>query len=115
MTEDMGQAIRAARERRGLSTQAVAEQAAISVGYLSKLEHGRVSTPSPRVLQRVAGVLDVSYWSLMRLAGYVPDDAEVPGGEPAAAPPAAGPATNERIVELLEALRADVAALRAGS
>src|SRR5687767_2164949 len=110
--EEMGRTIREARERRGLSTQAAAEQARISVGYLSKLEHGTVSTPSPRVLQRVAGVVGVSYWAVMRLAGYVPDDAEVPAGEPLAAPPAAGPATNEHIVELLEAIRADIAALR---
>jgi transcriptional regulator with XRE-family HTH domain len=111
MTEAMGQALRVARERRGLSTQAVAEEASISVGYLSKLEHGTVTTPSPRVLQRLARVTRVDYWTLMQPAGYVPEGDEPPAAGPPA--PSAGPATNERIVELLEAVRAEVAQLAA--
>jgi transcriptional regulator with XRE-family HTH domain len=116
-TTELGERLRAARESRGLSTQATAEQARISTGYVSKLESGRVGTPSPRVLHRLADVLAVSYWDLMRLAGYmtVPDAPEslLPPPADRAAVSAAEPPTNERIVELLEAIRSELGELRA--
>jgi transcriptional regulator with XRE-family HTH domain len=145
----MGERLRAGREAVGLSTQAAAERARISTGYLFKLESGYVGTPSPRVLHRLSGVLGVPYWTLMRLAGYVvpnaedpPELHETPTGEPtgaaaagpagepaevAAAAPAGDPAevaaaapagepasraTNAHIVDLLEEIRAELAALR---
>jgi transcriptional regulator with XRE-family HTH domain len=117
-TAQLGDAIRAARDGAGLSTQAAAERARISPAYLNKLESGRVGTPSPRVLHRLAGVIDVPYWRLMHLADYVPADDPDPGREPAPRHPAAeqtrGAATNERLLELLEALSARVDALHEG-
>jgi transcriptional regulator with XRE-family HTH domain len=75
----MGDRIRETRESRDLSTQAAAAQAEISPGYLFKLEHGYVGTPSPRVLFRLAHVLGLGYWELMDLAGYVvPADRDAP-------------------------------------
>lgn len=74
-TKAMGDGLAAAREALGLSLQTTAERAGISHGYLFKLESGYVGTPSPRVLHRLAEVLDVDYWELMELAGYpVPGD-----------------------------------------
>lgn len=117
-TRDMGVRLRAAREGLGLSVQVAAGQAKISTGYLHKLESGVVGTPSPRVLQRVSAVLDVPYWALMRLAGYVPE-----GDDPEDLPPAPSRPvdrseedlpTNERVIELLEAVRAGLAELSRG-
>lgn len=126
-TIELGETIRDRRELRRLSMQAAATQAGISAGYQYKLEGGFVRTPSPRVLNRLSVVLDVSYQDLMRLAGY-PGDTEA-GAAGASLPPTrrdpssptesggsptsdAAP-TNRRILRLLEEIRGDVAALRA--
>jgi transcriptional regulator with XRE-family HTH domain len=114
----MGVRLRAAREALGLSVHVAAGQAKISTGYLHKLESGVVGTPSPRVLQRVSAVLDVPYWTLMRLAGYVPE-----GDAPAdMLPEPSRPVdrsegdlpTNQRVIELLGAIRAELAELSKG-
>lgn len=101
----MGDWIRSARESRQLSTQAAAEQAGISPGYLFKLESGYVGTPSPRVLHRLSEVLGIGYWELTGLAGYM-----VPDGHTAAKPPPADPL--DRVAGLLEEIRDELAAIR---
>ena len=62
------------RKLRGWSLQEVAEPAKISVAYLQKLEKGKVNNPSPKVLQRLAEVLEISYLRLMQLAAYLPEE-----------------------------------------
>ena len=120
-TAELGSTIRDARNRTGLSTQVAAERARISPAYLNKLESGRVGTPSPRVLHRLAAVIGVPYWTLMHLAGYVPADDADPGRgpEPRAQPRPgehpAGTATNERLLEELQAIRQRLDALGAAS
>ena len=75
--------MRAARAALALTLEAAATDAGISTAYLHKLEAGRVQTPSPRVLLRLARVLDVPYRELMQLAGYIlPEGAEPPQGLP---------------------------------
>jgi transcriptional regulator with XRE-family HTH domain len=69
-TTTLGEELR--RRRGDRSLQEVSSQAKISTAYLHKLENGRVGNPSPRVLERLAGVLEIPYWTLMDLAGYVP-------------------------------------------
>jgi HTH-type transcriptional regulator, competence development regulator len=73
MQEELGRELHRAREKAGLSLDAVAETAKISGAYLHKLEHGVVENPSPRVLARVASALEVPYLRLMELAGYLSD------------------------------------------
>lgn len=114
------------RTRGARSLEAVSGPAKISTAYLHKLEAGRVGSPSPRVLQRLAEVLEIPYWSLMELAGYGQpadesgDDSPLhvrgtsrrapsrggsaPGGDP----------TNAELMRLLEALHAELADLREG-
>jgi transcriptional regulator with XRE-family HTH domain len=116
-TMRMGRRIRDAREGKKLSTQAAAASSRISPGYLFKLESGLVGTPSPRVLHRVGEVLDIGYWELMRLAGYVAPEGEDVGEVPPAQAHEEGEdmseqPTNERIVELLEAIQAELADVR---
>ena len=57
-----------------MSLQAVASGAGISAPYLLKLERGEVRTPSPRVLSRLGSMLDLEYFRLMELAGYLDED-----------------------------------------
>ena len=71
MLLELGQELAKAREKKGVSLEAVAGTAKISGAYLHKLEHGVVNDPSPRVLARIALALDVPYLRLMELAGYL--------------------------------------------
>ena len=71
MLESLGHELRSARKRKALTLQEVAEPAKISLTYLQKLERGGVNSPSPRVLKRLADVLDISYGRLMELADYL--------------------------------------------
>ena len=67
----LGETLRTARELRGKSLKAVAEPAEISIAYLLKLEKGLVESPSPHILHRLAGVLEIDYLDLMRKTGYI--------------------------------------------
>jgi len=119
MLQRLGDTLRDARGRRGLSLQAAGDAAQISTGYLHKLEAGRVGSPSPRVLQRVAGVLGVPYWTLMEQAGYLAPAPPASGGAETAAYPTredpmpATPPTNLELAQLLAAIRDDLARLQA--
>lgn len=116
-TQQMGDALRAAREERGLSMQAAGAEAGISAGYLFKLERGYIGSPSPRVLQRLAPALGIEYRELMALADYElsderPSGPPSPGRMPAPGPPHREPpaARSEgellrRMVSILEEIR----------
>jgi HTH-type transcriptional regulator, competence development regulator len=73
---DLGSQLQRVRKLRGLSLKAAAEPAGISAAYLQKLERGQVKSPSPNVLFRLGGVLDVPYSALMKAAGYVVPDGD---------------------------------------
>ena len=74
MLTELGAELKRAREAQGISLEAAAQPAKISAAYLHKLEHGRVNSPSPRVLARDAAVLEVPYLKLMELAGYLDEE-----------------------------------------
>jgi transcriptional regulator with XRE-family HTH domain len=82
----LGTVLKAARGRR--SMRLVGEAAEISTAYVQKLERDQVETPSPNVLYRLAGVLDVPYSQLMQEAGFVVPRGQVPKGLPGAGPKA---------------------------
>jgi HTH-type transcriptional regulator, competence development regulator len=67
----LGQVLRSKRELRKEKLAETAKRAEISTAYLSKLEHDDVRKPSPHILHRLAGALEVPYADLMVLAGYV--------------------------------------------
>ena len=71
MLVKLGKELSKCRKSKGLSLDAVASPSKISGAYLHKLERGLVNDPSPRVLARIAGSLDISYVRLMTLAGYL--------------------------------------------
>jgi len=68
---ELGQRLREVRDLRGRSLADVAAEAEISPAYLQKLEAGGVKQPSPNILFKLAGALELDYAELMRLAGYV--------------------------------------------
>lgn len=103
----IGHRLAEARRDLGMSLQDVAEQAGCSTAYVHKLEQDRVRTPSPRVLAGLARALGLDYGVLMGAAGY---QAPLPG-RPGSSP-AVSRFSNAHIVELLEALVAEVGALR---
>jgi transcriptional regulator with XRE-family HTH domain len=55
----IGTRIRNRREDRGLSLNALSEQATVSKGYLSQLENGSASNPSIDTLRRIAVALEL--------------------------------------------------------
>lgn len=71
MLVELGQELANLRDSKGVSLEAIAKPAKISGAYLHKLEAGKVNNPSPRVLARLAAVLETDYLALMELAGYL--------------------------------------------
>ncbi|MEX2672841.1 MAG: helix-turn-helix domain-containing protein [Phycisphaeraceae bacterium] len=53
----------------------------ISNAYLSQLERGRITKPSPSVLHTLAGVYGVPYETLMEKAGYIMPSSEREEGQ----------------------------------
>jgi transcriptional regulator with XRE-family HTH domain len=66
----LGQVLKDARARRGLSLRDVEGRTGVSNGHLSLLESGAVQRPSPNLLQKLAEHYEISYSLLMELAGY---------------------------------------------
>jgi transcriptional regulator with XRE-family HTH domain len=75
----LGQRIRAVREERGLTQQAVARSAGIATDMVSRLENGHYTSPGLRTLLRIAEGMDVS------LAALLPDAASAPASGPESA------------------------------
>lgn len=69
----LGAYIRKARQDVGMTLRDVEEATnkEISNGYLSQLESGKISKPSPHVLYTLSTVLNSDYESLMQRAGYI--------------------------------------------
>lgn len=69
----LGALIRKARQDVSMSLRDVEEATSkeVSNGYLSQLESGKISKPSPHVLYTLSTVLSVDYETLMQRAGYI--------------------------------------------
>ncbi len=72
----LGQRIRAVREERGLTQQAVARSAGIATDMVSRLENGHYTSPGLRTLLRIAEGMGVS------LALLLPDAPSAPSSAP---------------------------------
>ena len=70
----LGSELRRIRKARGATLRGVEEATGISNAYLSQLENGKISKPSPNFLYKLAGFYEVPYEDLMRAAGYVGED-----------------------------------------
>lgn len=69
----LGAFIRKARQDVSMSLRDVEEATnkEVSNGYLSQLESGKITKPSPHVLYALSGALSVNYEALMQRAGYI--------------------------------------------
>ena len=96
-----------ARSSAGLTLRAVEKETGISNAYLSQLEHGKILTPAPQNLHKLASLYRVPYEILMELAGYpMPPTSGYPAPEGMAA--RIGNVTREEedaLVEYLQFLR----------
>jgi transcriptional regulator with XRE-family HTH domain len=72
---DLGEFIRAQRERANLSLRRLAENAGISNPYLSQIERG-IRKPSAEILKNLARALEISSNTLYSRAGLI--DEEMP-------------------------------------
>ncbi len=70
MEESLGQYIKRLRKEKMLTLRAVEEKTEISNAYLSQIESGKITKPSPSVLYKLAKCYDVPYEQLMKLAGF---------------------------------------------
>jgi transcriptional regulator with XRE-family HTH domain len=69
----LGAFIRKARQDVSMSLRDVEEATnkEVSNGYLSQLESGKITRPSPHVLHALSEALSVDYETLMQRAGYI--------------------------------------------
>ncbi|WP_297447187.1 helix-turn-helix transcriptional regulator [Acidiferrobacter sp.] len=69
----LGAFIKKARQDVSMSLRNVEEATnkEVSNGYLSQLESGKISKPSPHILYTLSTVLTVDYETLMQRAGYI--------------------------------------------
>jgi transcriptional regulator with XRE-family HTH domain len=69
----LGAFIRKARQDVSMSLRDVEEATdkEVSNGYLSQIESGKITQPSPHVLHAISQALSVDYEALMQRAGYL--------------------------------------------
>ncbi|HJT29531.1 MAG TPA: helix-turn-helix transcriptional regulator [Pyrinomonadaceae bacterium] len=66
----LGEFLRKARNKAGLSLRDVEEETNVSNAYLSQLESEKIKQPSPVVLHKLSKLYGVAYAGIMELAGY---------------------------------------------
>ena len=70
----LGEYLRAARERAGMSQRQLANRVGIHNSYLARLENGETVNPAADLLQRIADVLEISSADLLAFIGVKPPD-----------------------------------------
>lgn len=68
--KEFGEFLRSIRNERGLTIRQIETYSGVSNSYLSQVENGKRSIPSPDILKKLAPALKVSYELLMEKAGY---------------------------------------------
>lgn len=84
----LGEYLKSLRALKGWTLREVEDgtNAEVSNAYLSQLEHGKISKPSPNILHSLAMVYGVAYEVLMTKAGYLaPRASREPGSRHGAA------------------------------
>ena len=82
-TRNLGPFLKKARQdvRKTLRDVEEATGKEISNAYLSQLESGKITKPSPHILYALSAALSVPYEALMERAGYIVPTQERPAGE----------------------------------
>ena len=71
----IGEYIAQARKDRGLSQRALGKAAGLSAAEITRIENNQRKNPSPVLLRRIADALLLDLDDLMRMAGYIPEEA----------------------------------------
>jgi HTH-type transcriptional regulator, competence development regulator len=69
-TTELGKFLQSGREKNNLTLREVETATGISNAYISQLETGKISKPSPIILGKLCDLYKVSYSFAMNLAGY---------------------------------------------
>jgi transcriptional regulator with XRE-family HTH domain len=69
--QTLGEFLRNLRSARKMSLRDVEDGSGVSNAYLSQLEQGKITKPSPHFLHKLAGCYLVPYETLMEKAGYI--------------------------------------------
>jgi transcriptional regulator with XRE-family HTH domain len=75
----LGSYLKEVRNKNDLTLRDVEKATDISNAYLSQLENGKVTKPSPHILHTLATLYRVPYETLMERAGYVTSAAQQGG------------------------------------
>ena len=70
MTEELGELLRRVRRVKNITLRTVQDKTGISNAYLSQIENGKIGSPSPNILYKLANLYDLSYDHLLKLAGH---------------------------------------------
>jgi transcriptional regulator with XRE-family HTH domain len=70
MTKKLGSFLASARNAAGKSLRTIERETGISNAYLSQLETGKIKTPAPQNLYKLAEIYRLPYELLMELAGF---------------------------------------------
>jgi len=73
-----GEYVRKSRQKKNLSLREAARRTGISHPYLSQLETGKNTKPTPEVIKKIADGLELDYIKLLEIAGYL-EEAEREG------------------------------------
>jgi transcriptional regulator with XRE-family HTH domain len=79
----LAEQLRRIRIVKDVSLREVEKVTGISNAYLSQLESGNATNPSPHILHKLAEFYGVPYTSLMKTAGYLEETQEAENGSPA--------------------------------
>lgn len=71
---NIGDYIKSVRKEKKITSRKLAELSQVSQAYISQLETGKHSSPSPEVLEKIATALDIPHFDLMKEAGYLKED-----------------------------------------
>lgn len=105
MTDQLGSFLAKARSSTGKSLRTIERETGISNAYLSQLETGKIKSPAPQNLHRLAEVYRVPYELLMELAGFpVPEASGAPSAS-AGSNARIGPVTADEEASLIEYLQ----------
>ena len=74
MIDNVGKELKRLRNLAGLSLTQVTVRTELSGNYVSKLENGARSNPSPEVIRKLAGAYGVGYLWLMEHLGVIEPD-----------------------------------------
>lgn len=67
---ELPQYLKSLRESRAITLREVESKTGISNSYLSQIESGKITRPSPQTLHKLSILYEASYDDLLALAGY---------------------------------------------